>query len=222
MAGPMRISLFRGMDEAERAAAWDALRVREKDYKKGEIILLAGEPVEAMGLVLQGSVTVERIDAWGNRSILAYTGRGDYFGEYFAIEEGSILHINIRANEDCRIQFYRVRVLHELGPEGGLWAAKLVTNLLSIAMSKNLILFNRSFHTAPKTIRERLLSYLTSVSIQKHSREFDIPFDRQQLADYLNLERTALSKELGKMVKDGLIEFRKNHFRLLNTQDELY
>ena len=92
-----------------------------------------------------------------------------------------------------------------------------MTNLLTVATRKNLILSGRSFHTAPKTIRGRVLAYLNSVSLQKKNTEFDIPFDRQQLADYLNLERTALSKELGKMQREGLIKCRKNHFRLIET-----
>ena len=82
-------------------------------------------------------------------------------------------------------------------------------------MHKNMILSGRSFHTAPKTIRGRVMAYLNSVSLQKRSREFDIPFNRQQLADYLNLERSALSKEIGKMRREGLISFRKNHFSIL-------
>ena len=90
-----------------------------------------------------------------------------------------------------------------------------MANLLTISARKNLALSGRSFHTAPKTIRGRVLSYLNTVSLQKHSNEFDIPFDRQHLADYLNLERSALSKELGKMQRDGLILVRKNHFVIL-------
>jgi CRP-like cAMP-binding protein len=91
---------------------------------------------------------------------------------------------------------------------------KYIANLLTISAHKNLILSGRSFHIAPKTIRGRVMAYLNSVSLQKNSREFDIPFDRQQLADYLNLERSALSKELGKMQRDGLISCRKNHFTI--------
>ena len=84
-----------------------------------------------------------------------------------------------------------------------------------ISSRKNLILSGRSFHTAPKTIRGRVMSYLNAMSLQKGTKEFDIPFDRQQLADYLNLERSALSKELGKMQKEGIISTRKSHFKLL-------
>ena len=88
----------------------------------------------------------------------------------------------------------------------------MTTNLLTISAHKNLHLSGRSFHISPKTVRGRVMAYLNTVSLQKHSKEFDIPFDRQQLADYLNLERTALSKELGRMQKEGLIWTRKSHF----------
>ena len=98
------------------------------------------------------------------------------------------------------------------------WQYRFLCNLLGISVRKNLQLSGRSFHTAHKTIRDRLLSYLSAVSLTRHSREFDIPFDRQQLADYLNVERTALSKELGKMRDEGLIRCRKNHFVLLLPQ----
>nr|MCR5160557.1 helix-turn-helix domain-containing protein [Lachnospiraceae bacterium] len=92
---------------------------------------------------------------------------------------------------------------------------KVVRNLLLISSRKNLTLSGRAFHTAPKTIRGRIMAYLDTMSLQERSREFDIPFDRQQMADYLNVERTALSKELGKMKRDGMIAFNRNHFRII-------
>ena len=95
----------------------------------------------------------------------------------------------------------------------------MLTNLLQISMHKNRTLSARSFHTAPKTVRGRVLSYLNTVSLQKHAAEFDIPFDRQALADYLNVERTALSKDLGKMRADRLLECRRNHFKLNNKDN---
>ena len=94
----------------------------------------------------------------------------------------------------------------------GAWATKITANVLMISALKNLHLSGRSFHTAPKTVRGRVMAYLNTVSLQTQSTEFDIPFDRQQFADYLNVERTALSKELGKMQNDGLIKVKKNHF----------
>jgi CRP-like cAMP-binding protein len=98
------------------------------------------------------------------------------------------------------------------------WKEKLLKNLLLITSRKNLHLSGRSFHTSPKSCRGRLLSYLNAVSLQKGSSEFDIPFDRQQLADYLNLERTNMSKELSRMQKEGILECRKSHFKLLEIE----
>lgn len=95
------------------------------------------------------------------------------------------------------------------------WMLKLLTNLLTVSTQKNLMLSGRSFHTSPKSIRGKVMAYLSTVSLQEGSDEFDIPFDRQQLADYLNVDRTALSKELGKMTRDGIIKVRKSHFRLI-------
>ena len=95
------------------------------------------------------------------------------------------------------------------------WTARLTANLLTVAARKNLLLTGRVFHTTPKSARAKIMAYLNSVSLQKQSREFDIPFDRQQLADYLNLDRSAMSKELGRMRDEGLIRTNKNHFMLL-------
>ncbi len=99
------------------------------------------------------------------------------------------------------------------------WGARLAVNLLRISAEKNLTLSRRAFHTAPKTIRGRVLAYLNSVALQTGKTSFAIPFDRQQLADYLNVERTALSKELGKMRRDGLIRCEKNRFTLLVPEE---
>ena len=204
--------LFRGMTEPEITKALQALEAHEKRYEKGETLLTAGSVTERMGLVLEGSVTIESNDAWGNRTIISHVGCGQVFAETYALLENEPMLVDVMASEDCRILFLRSGRIQSLQNSPNPWALKYITNLLTISMHKNLILSGRSFHTAPKTIRGRVMAYLNSVSLQKGSREFDIPFDRQQLADYLNLERSALSKELGKMQREGLISCRKNHF----------
>ena len=168
-----------------------------------------------MGLVLSGSVTVQSNDVWGNRTILSHVGRGGYFAASFAWLRDEIMLVDVVANENCRILFLNIGMLRTIPQEQHPWAARLLANLLSIAAQKNLMFTGRIFHTAPKSARARIMAYLNSVSIQKGSREFDIPFDRQQLADYLNLERSVISKELGRMRDEGLIRTRKNHFVLL-------
>ena len=204
--------LFRGLTDSEIAVALQVLEAHEKRYEKGETLLTAGSVTERMGLVLEGSVTIESNDAWGNRTIISHVGCGQVFAETYALLEIEPMLVDVMASEDCRILFLRSGRIQSLQNSPNPWALKYITNLLTISMHKNLILSGRSFHTAPKTIRGRVMAYLNSVSLQKGSREFDIPFDRQQLADYLNLERSALSKELGKMQREGLISCRKNHF----------
>ena len=213
----MKSILFAGMNEEERLAAYASMDVKEREYGKGEAIFRAGTKTKRMGMILSGSVTIESNDMWGNRTILSHVGAGQFFAETYAYLQDAPMLVDVTANEDCQVALLSLEVVthREAGAEA--WHIKLLTNLLTVAARKNLILSGRSFHTAPKTIRGRVLSYLNSMSLQKKSTDFDIPFDRQQLADYLNLERSALSKELGKMQREGLIKCRKNHFRLIET-----
>lgn len=213
-----RSALFKSMTDDEIETCLTAMRASEKSCKKGTFILHAGDLTDRMGMVLSGSVTIENNDIWGNCTILSHVGTGQFFAETYALLREEVLLVDVKANEDCRILFLNIGNLLEDAPAFG-WKEKLLKNLLVISSHKNLALSGRSFHTSPKSCRARLLSYLNSISLQKHTSEFDIPFDRQQLADYLNLERTNMSKELAKMQRDGLIKFRKNHFILIHGEE---
>ena len=212
-------TLFHQMSAEDISSALYGLRAQEKQYKKASTILSAGRLTESMGLVLSGSVTVQSNDLWGNRTILSHVCAGDFFAGTFAWLPDRVMLVDVVANEDCRILFLNVSLLRDLSPEQHPWTARLTANLLTIAAQKNLMLTGRIFHTTPKSARARIMAYLNSVSLQKQSREFDIPFDRQQLADYLNLDRSAMSKEIGRMRSEGLIRARKKHFVLLESED---
>ena len=211
-----KTNLFRGMTEEEILSALSSFHAQEKRCKKGQALLHAGDLTEKLGLVLEGSVTVESNDAWGNRTILSHVGNKQFFAETYALLEDETLLVDVRANENCRILFFRIGSLKKLRSSNELWAMKFICNMLEISAHKNVVLSGRSFHISSRTIRERILSYLNTVSLQKHSTEFDIPFDRQQLADYLNVDRSALSNELSKLQREGVISCRKNHFELLS------
>ena len=213
-----QITLFRGMDDGEISAALSALAAKEKTYEKDETILYAGNVSERMGLVLEGSVTIESNDIWGNRTILSHVGKGGSFAETYALLEDEPMLVDVIANESSRILFLRIGSLNRLERDISPWRVKLIGNLLRISSQKNLHLSGRSFHTAPKSIRGRVMAYLNTVSLQKHKTAFDIPFDRQQLADYLNVERTALSRELGNMQAEGLITVKRNHFEITKSE----
>ena len=216
-------ALFRGMTDAEITAAAAALSATEKQYAKGDYILHAGDTTSRLGIVLSGSATIESNDIWGNSTILSHVGTGDLFAETYALLPEQVLLVDVVANDDCRILFLDMRALqsqttvpHTPNSDSSTWHPKLTANLLQISIRKNLLLSNRSFQTAPKTIRGRVLAYLNTISLQTGRSEFDIPFDRQQLASYLNVERTALSKELGRMQNDGILRCCRSHFVLLD------
>ncbi|MDO4394297.1 MAG: Crp/Fnr family transcriptional regulator [Bacillota bacterium] len=211
--------IFKGMSECELTTALESLNAVEKKFKKGSTIFLAGSTSDCMGLVLDGGVTIGNNDIEGNKTILSHVGQGGFFAENYGLLGDEPMLVDVVADSDCRILFLRIgNVRRNLSDMAG-WRVKLISNLLIISAHNNLALSCRCFHTAPKTIRGRVFSYLNSIFLQTGKREFDIPFNRQQMADYLNLERTALSKELRKMKDDGLIDFWKNHFVL---KQELY
>ncbi len=170
-----------------------------------------------MGMVISGSVTIESNDVWGNRTILSHVGFGQFFAETYALLPDEVMLVDVMANEDCQILFLHIGNLVS-DMQKTSWTQKLYRNLLLISSYKNLALSGRSFHTTPKSARGRILAYLNTMSLQNHSTEFVIPFDRQQLADYLNLERTNMSKELTRMQRDGIIECRKSHFKLFQKE----
>lgn len=211
--------LFRGMEPATIERALSALFAQERRYRKQDLILGVGTITDRIGIVLEGSVTIESRDVWGNRTILGSIGPKNAFAESYALLENEPLLVDVRANEDCRVLFLRVGALGRLAKERQPWAIALENNLLMDSARKNLMLSRKSFFTAPKGIRARVMAYLNAQAVQAGSTSFSIPFDRQQLADYLNVDRSALSKELGRMRREGLIVCRKNLFTLLTPEE---
>ena len=208
--------LFNNMTTDEISNCLDILSAKVKKYSKGELIFYAGSVIERFGLVLNGSVTIENNDVWGNKTILSHVGKKQFFAETYALLDNQPLLVDVCANENCEIMFFCVDNLNELLHTNSSWAVKFVTNMLKICANKNLTLSSRSFHTSPKTIRDRVLAYLNTVCVKNNSKEFDIPFDRQQLANYLNVDRSALSNELSKLKSEGIISCKKNHFIIHN------
>ena len=212
--------LFRGTTPEEIKTMLGCLNAETKQFSRGSVIYHAGDTVTAIGLVLSGSVSIENDDVWGNKSILDKAGPGQVFAETYACVPGAPLMISVVASEAAEILFLDVgRILHVCS-NACSFHNKLIRNLLAISAQKNLNLSRRIFHTSSKSIRGRLLSYLSFQSIQCGSREFEIPFNRQQLADYLSVDRSAMSNELSKMQRDGLLRLDRNHFTLTGIDPE--
>ncbi len=206
--------LLRGLEEEELQQIEAAGCLRKSSYGKGAVIFRTGEAVHELGIVLAGSVNIENVDLWGNKSILSNIAPGQIFAESYAIS-GEAMLVDAAAAEDCEILFMDLRFLMRDENLSKSWRRKLMDHLLQAAVRKNMVLSNRIFCTSSKTVRGRVLTYLSEMAVQSGDTTFQIPFNRQQMADYLNLDRSALSKELGKMQKEGLLKFCRNTFTLL-------
>ena len=205
------IFLFQGLTEADIDQMERSRCLRRKTFARRQTIFCTGNTVHEIGIVLRGAVHIESIDLWGSKSILSEVGEGQAFAETYALC-GDVMMVDAVAAEECEVLFVNISAFSGGAP--GTVHEKLLRNLLTVSMRKNLSLSQRIFCTTPKTVRGRLLTYFSAQAARSGSLQFEIPFNRQQLADYLNLDRSALSKELCKMRDEGLLTFEKNRFAL--------
>lgn len=197
----------------------DCLGSINRQYRKGETILRAGDTTDSAGIVLAGGVYIEQIDLWGNQNIISHAEAGELFAETYAAIAGEPLMVSVVASRDCDILFLNIQKILHICSDGCIYHNLLVQNLLAIISAKNLTLTRKINHITPKSIRGRVVAYLSEQARRQGSYSFDIPFNRQHLADYLCVDRSALSGELSNMQKDGLISFEKNHFILHLAED---
>ena len=212
-------ALFRGIEEADLPGLLACVEAGELSFRKGETLLHCGDRTERLGLVLTGTVHIVRDDFWGNRSIVGLAGPGDVFAESYALS-GEPLGVSALAATECTALFLSAaKVISGCAQVCG-FHERLSRNLLGMVAEKNLLLTEKMRHMARKTTREKLLSYLSAQALRAGTSEFAIPLDRQQLADFLGVERSAMSAALGKLRDEGILEFRKNRFRLLREEEE--
>ena len=207
--------LFSGVGEEEIGSMLSCLGARLRTYKKGEYVLRQGEHLEEIVLLASGRVLIQKEDYWGNRSILGEIGVGEIFGEaYVAPESGALLN-DVVALEDSAVFFFDVRRVISTCSSACRFHTMVVQNLFFAISEKNRSLVQKLSCMSRRTTREKLISYLSEEAKKQNSASITIPFNRQQLADYLSVDRSAMSNELCKMRDDGLVRFEKNHFTLL-------
>ena len=207
--------LFAGLTDGEFTELLRLGHSREVEYDKDAVILLSGDVTPEFGVVLQGSVNIESVDVWGNVGILDNVSQGRVFAETYAFLKTPLM-VDVVAAEKCRVMFLRIAPLLDGNTDTPL-KHKFIANTLEMFAEKNMTLSRRIFCSSPKNVRARVMTYLSGEAKKNGSTSFSVPFDRRRMADYLNVERTALSKELSRMQSDGLIRFRKNRFELLKT-----
>ena len=206
--------IFSGISEEETEKMLHCLEVRPETFQKDEYILRAGDRVEAFGLVITGKVLIIQEDFWGNRNILAAVGAGHCFAETFACSPGAVLNVSVMAQTNVQVLFLNVKRILTTCPSTCSHHSRMIRNLLSELAEKNLRLNEKITHLGQRSRRAKILSYLSAEAQRHSSAEFDIAFSRQQLADYLSVDRSGLSMELSRMQEEGLLEYRKNHFVL--------
>ena len=191
------------------------LGARVEHFDKKYTILAEGNPAKYIGIVLTGSAQMIRVDYYGNRSLLAEIEPTQLFGESFACAEVDSVPVTVIANEPCDVMLIECsHVLHTCTNHCS-FHQQLIFNLMKALAAQNLQFHQKLEITSKRTTREKLMTYLYSQAQKHESAEFEIPFDRQELADYLEVDRSGLSAEISKLRREGILDCEKNRFTLL-------
>ena len=207
--------LFQGMEEGELAGLLGCLGGRPAFVSKHDLIFMEGEPAKYVGIVLSGQAQVIREDYYGNRSIVARIGPGQLFGESFACADVAALPVSVAAAEDSRILLMDCQRMISPCSKACAFHNRMVFNLMKIMAAKNLVFHQKIEVTSKRTTREKLMAYLMLQAKEHQSSHFTIPFDRQELADYLEVDRSGLSAEISKLRSEGILSSHRSTFTLL-------
>ncbi len=210
-----RCSLFQGIRPEELSPMLACLGARVSEVRKNQVIFREGDPAKYVGVVLTGAVQLVREDFCGNRSIVAHVGPTELFGESYACAGASALPVSVVASEDSRVMLIDCRRITVSCSSACAFHSRMIYNLLQVVAKKNLVFDQKIEITSKRTTREKLMAYLLTQAKLQGSNSFTIPYDRQALADYLEVDRSAMSAEIGKLRRDGVIDCRRSHFTLL-------
>lgn len=210
-----KTKLFAGIGEDEIGSMLSCLDVRLRDYKKGEYILHQGEHLHHIMVLVAGELHIQQDDYWGDRVIINRIAVGEMFGEAYIAPESGALPNDVLAVEDSNVLFFDLRRMMTVCSSACHFHSMALQNLFYAISEKNRTLMQKLGHISKRTTREKLISYLSDEAKKQNSANFTIPFNRQQLADFLSVDRSAMSNELCKMRDEGLLKFEKNRFQLL-------
>lgn len=210
-----RTKLFEGLENEEIISMLSCLGAKLSTYKKGEYVLRQGEYLSNVFILVEGNLHIQNDDYWGNHSILRQISLGEMFGEsYIAPESGALLN-DVVAITDSTVIFFDLKKILTACSSACKFHTMVVQNMFFAISEKNRKLVQKMGHISKRTTREKLISFLSEEAKKHNSSNFTIPFNRQQLADFLSVDRSAMSKELCKMRDEGLLEFDRNFFELL-------
>lgn len=209
-----QVSLFQGIEEAGIEDILGCLGSNLKSYKKNQAIILTGSEISSLGIVLNGSVQVVREDILGNRMLVASLGRGEIFGETFACAGTRESPVSVIAIEPSRVLMLPIKRIVTPCSKACSFHSSLLTNLLQLLARKNLYLNNKMELLSKRTIRDKIMFFLAAEAEKNHTNSFEITLNRNEMADYLCIDRSAMSREISRMQDDNLIKYHKNHFTI--------
>ena len=207
--------LFRDIQPQELDAMLGCIGYHIGCFRKGDIVAFEEENIRHIGIIISGTVDMVKEDLWGNKTMLVRMGRDELFGETFACGEDNLSVVTFLVSEDAKILFIPFdRVMHSC-TMACRFHHRLIENMVSVIAGKNRDLMRKVEVVSKRTIREKLLTYLSIQAQTQNSRYLEIPLGRVELAEYLCVDRSALTRELTKMKEDGLIDYDRNCFRIL-------
>lgn len=206
--------LFSGVAEDEIETMLDCLSAELRTYQKGSYVLHQGEYLHHITVLVAGSLLIQKDDFWGNRSIVNKINVGEMFGEAYVAPGSEALLNDVIATEDSTIIFFDVHKILTTCSSACRFHAMVIQNLFYAISVKNRSLVQKLGHMSKRTTREKLLSYLSEQAKKQGTSSFEVPFNRQQLADFLSVDRSAMSNELCKLRDEGLLSFERNRFQL--------
>ena len=212
----MTSPLFHGVSEEEIGLLVKCLGCTFRAYKKGAVMHHAGDFVREIGIVVSGRAHIVKDDAWGNSNIIAEISDGEMFAEAVVCGGVGILHATVRAAADTAVMFIDFQRIIATCTSACVFHTLLIRNMIGVFARKNMLLVGKMEHITKRTTRDKLLSYLSEQAKLHASNSFTIPFDRQELADYLSVERSALSAEMSRLKADGILNYRKSFFTLFS------
>ena len=210
-----KCKLFDEIEDEDLTSLLGCLGVAVKSFEKKETVIAEGDPARYIGIVLSGSVQIVSIDFFGNRNILSAVEPSELFAESFACAQTDAIPINVIAADTCEIMLIDChRILHTCSNTCE-FHRQLIFNLLKIMATKNIMFHQKIEISSKRSTREKLTTYLMFQAKKAGSNSFDIPFNRQELADYLEIDRSGLSAQISQLRREGVLKSRRNHFELL-------
>lgn len=210
-----RCPLFEGIEMDDLSAMLGCIGGYTVSVGKGQPVYREGDPATHVGMVISGAVRLVRDDYYGNRSIVAHIGPAELFGETYACAGAAALPVSIVADEDSEVLLMDCRRITVSCSNACAFHSRIIYNLLRLVATKNLVFDQKIQVTSQRTTREKLMTYLLNQAKLQGSNTFTIPYDRQELADYLEVDRSGLSAQISKLRREGILESEKNRFTLL-------